>query len=240
MPVSLQGFVPMTYRRGVRKGEYELWFNKTGFFYRPWWRLDEKDEKPVLVDDFDHSGESVSRYDHPDHGFSDLIKSKKRPLSPERFGPPKARGFYELRSRIVGPMLTVKAKKDRDTQILMSWPTRDETEIVCIAEWDDVTGEKDEDGKDIPVLEKEFDIYTTIPTARKLTVKKGEEYFYVLYGIEPEEWRLFGPFDRKTTAVDPMTAARRLAHKLTEEEMTSIESIRTGDMAVGQHAPNLS
>lgn len=202
----LQGHVPVSYQRFLRKGNYEIKFARDGFWYRPWWQMIPGGKQGEFVYQWarDYSGGQISQpVAHPE-GMMEHIKSG---LIKE--GPASHQGFFKLEN-LIGPIVSVPSRRDPETNTLMSVPNTYETEFIVKAKHD---GE-------VPLIDN-------VNEGRSIVVKAGQKYRYYLSENWPETWFITGPYEYNPAAVDPMAASRR---KMTDQEADFVASAISGSV----------
>jgi hypothetical protein len=185
---GLQGFTPTKYRRYVKKSEWELKFTREGFFYRPWYEISDISNGGQITYEFervpDDSGEEQHVFKAPELSMDDAVSSKAIAT-----GDPKYQGFFYLKPFICGTIEKVQTVEDDRTGIRLSSSngndaTPHETLLVVKAD------KKQKVKRNLYRLGVD-----------EVEIEKGREYHYLLRGLFPSEWHLWGPFDpEKRTA----------------------------------------
>ncbi len=186
---NLQGHVITEYTRGIRKGEFELKFDRKGVHYRSWWLPRETGKGYETENVRDHSGGVHTEFVAPPQSITADIKSGHLAK-----GPADIQGYKDFGGTLVGPIVEVCVFRDEASQIVQSAPTNNETKLfVKCGETRNVHFSGD--------LKKD-------PTVVRCV--EGKQYFYFMYGITPNEWKLRGPFDPEKEVGDYEAAIKRL------------------------------
>ena len=206
---GLQGHNPAPYKRGLRKGDYELHFGFTEIWYRPFWQTTENDRSFLFVEARSYSGGDISLPAYPPLSIEEEIEN-----GDIMRGPAQVRGKMDLSGILHGKIVRVLAKPDPVTGLRLSKPNT--LEAGFIVESDKTS---------------EVDVFTTLPGEKKLRIKKGKEYRYTLYELDPDGWKILGPFEIKASNV---IGINRPVEAMSKEDQEAVANM--GDFVVAPAA----
>ena len=202
----LQGHVETEYKRGIRKGEFELYFSRSGLYYRPWWMLRAAGKGYEMQNVRDFTGGQRSEFVAPPQSIVEDIRSKIILR-----GPADQRGFFDLSKKLCGEIDEVAAMKDPATRLMLSSPDAYSTRLS-------IKSKTDGNVKILGGHAKQDKFLKTRP---------GQRVIYYLAGQSPNDWKLVGPFDPEADPVD-IDAAAKL--KMDDGEVGFVMTAVRGDL----------